>query len=534
MATATIDTIPSKAPTTFPSRLIPGARTSVATVPRKKAASATVDRSIWMRPSEYESALRQEKTTWQRFVGAVLPQPAAPNHRAALATAALADFLAIALSFSICAAFSQQVRHAGMPLLPLSGLLVPYGIIFTLLGYSERLYHPETIQSPHRENLLLAKVLAWSTVLVIGAHFFSRDSVISLVTPAASSPLSFLLMLAFRRGTRRASRRSASVAGHVRNVIIVGAGQTGRALALHLDQDSAHRRIVRGFLDNTEPLGGDIRGRVRDLALIARRHFIDEIILTIPFASEAAKEAISLARRNRIDIKVVPDLFGFEAEEVTLERVGNVPVLTLREERIPTVRLLMKRVIDVLFSTAALILAAPLFAAIALVLKLDSRGPVFYSAPRLGRKGQHFQCWKFRTMVTNANQLKENLRLQNERRGAFFKITNDPRITRVGRILRRYSLDELPQLWNVFRGEMSLVGPRPHPLDDFERYQLEDWQRLEITPGLTGLWQVTARHDPSFERSMSLDREYISGWNLWLDFKILCKTVLVVLRGEGA
>jgi lipopolysaccharide/colanic/teichoic acid biosynthesis glycosyltransferase len=219
---------------------------------------------------------------------------------------------------------------------------------------------------------------------------------------------------------------------------------------------------------------------------------------------------------------------------VKVERIGDIPVLTLCEERIPTFKLLLKRATDVAISILTLVLSGPLLFVISLAIKLDSPGPALYRATRLGRKGRHFQCFKFRTMVSDADQLKEKLRALNERQGAFFKIAGDPRITRVGSILRRYSLDELPQLWNVLRGEMSLVGPRPHPVDDFERYQLEDLQRLEITPGLTGLWQVTARHDPSFERSMSLDREYIGGWNLWMDFMILCKTVLVVLRGEGA
>ena len=137
-------------------------------------------------------------------------------------------------------------------------------------------------------------------------------------------------------------------------------------------------------------------------------------------------------------------------------------------------------------------------------------------------------------MVTDADQRKQALRRQNERNGPFFKIADDPRITWVGKFLRRYSLDELPQLWNVLRGEMSLVGPRPHPVDDTDHYTLEDWQRLDVTPGLTGLWQVTARQDPSFARSMELDREYIGRWTLGMDFRILCKTVGAVLRGEGA
>jgi lipopolysaccharide/colanic/teichoic acid biosynthesis glycosyltransferase len=136
-------------------------------------------------------------------------------------------------------------------------------------------------------------------------------------------------------------------------------------------------------------------------------------------------------------------------------------------------------------------------------------------------------------MICDADALKSDLRAQNEREGAFFKMTNDPRITRMGRVLRRYSLDELPQLWNVLRGDMSLVGPRPHPPDDVKRYQLRHLQRLDFVPGLTGLWQVTARGDPSFERSVALDVEYISRWNLWLDLRILLRTVAVVFAGSG-
>jgi len=137
-------------------------------------------------------------------------------------------------------------------------------------------------------------------------------------------------------------------------------------------------------------------------------------------------------------------------------------------------------------------------------------------------------------MVADADEKKRELLLRNERRGAFFKIQDDPRITRAGHFLRRYSLDELPQLWNVLRGEMSLVGPRPHPLDDFARYRIQDLKRLRAVPGLTGLWQVTARQDPSFERNLMLDREYIEHWSLTGDFRILLQTVAAVLQGSGS
>jgi lipopolysaccharide/colanic/teichoic acid biosynthesis glycosyltransferase len=233
-------------------------------------------------------------------------------------------------------------------------------------------------------------------------------------------------------------------------------------------------------------------------------------------------------------VKLVPECFGCDPAPVVFQKYGNVPVLTLSKERVPIFQLLVKRGIDVMLSVVGLLLSLPILAITYCAIRLDSSGPALYRAPRLGLKGRRFLCFKFRTMVANADALKQKLRAHNQRKGAFFKIVDDPRVTQVGRVLRRYSLDELPQLWNVLRGDMSMVGPRPHPVDDFERYDLEDLQRLDVLPGITGLWQVTARSDPSFARNMALDREYIGRWTLSLDFRILFKTVVVVWRGEGA
>ncbi|HUK26742.1 MAG TPA: sugar transferase [Terriglobales bacterium] len=193
----------------------------------------------------------------------------------------------------------------------------------------------------------------------------------------------------------------------------------------------------------------------------------------------------------------------------------------------------MKRTLDVALSVAALIALTPLFAAILLMVRLDSSGPALYRSRRAGKNGRIFTCYKFRTMRADADEIKPLLRSRNERKGPFFKIAADPRVTRVGRLLRRYSLDEIPQFWNVVRGEMSLVGPRPHPLDDVERYQAEHFLRLQVRPGMTGLWQVSARSDPSFQRSMALDSEYIERWSLGLDVRILFRTLPTVLQGSG-
>jgi exopolysaccharide biosynthesis polyprenyl glycosylphosphotransferase len=206
---------------------------------------------------------------------------------------------------------------------------------------------------------------------------------------------------------------------------------------------------------------------------------------------------------------------------------------TLHRSEPRVVGLFCKRVVDIALSLAALAVAAPLMAAVALAIKLDSEGPVFYVSDRIGKRGRVFRCFKYRTMVKNAEDMKKELAAHNERDGILFKMSNDPRITRLGRFLRKYSLDELPQFLNVLRGEMSIVGPRPPIALEVEKYELEHFRRLEVMPGLTGLWQVQARHDPSFAKYIELDTAYVENWSLWLDIKILVRTADVVLRGTG-
>jgi exopolysaccharide biosynthesis polyprenyl glycosylphosphotransferase len=270
-----------------------------------------------------------------------------------------------------------------------------------------------------------------------------------------------------------------------------------------------------------------------ELPRILKENFIDEVYFTPGTSRDLVMEVALEARRERIGVKVIPDLYGGLAIGATMNYIGAVPVLELNRQPIPAFGLFLKRVMDLSITVAILALASPLMLLAALAIKLDSEGPILYSAWRVGRKGRKFRCYKFRTMIANADACKDSLRHMNERNGATFKISNDPRITRAGRLLRKFSIDELPQLFNVLKGDMSIVGPRPHPVDDFKRYDLEHLRRLDVTPGLTGLWQVTARHDPSFEKNVLLDLEYIENWNIFLDLKILLKTIPEVLRGSG-
>jgi lipopolysaccharide/colanic/teichoic acid biosynthesis glycosyltransferase len=225
----------------------------------------------------------------------------------------------------------------------------------------------------------------------------------------------------------------------------------------------------------------------------------------------------------------LPEIDRNERLETAVRRGNSI----LRARPILVTGLLVKRITDLLLSAIGVLLLWPLLLAIALAVKLESAGPVIYASLRVGKKGQKFVCYKFRTMVDGADGLKDFLRPFNERQDPFFKMADDPRVTPLGRFLRKYSLDELPQLWNVLKGDMSLVGPRPHPVDDYARYRSEDHRRLGVKPGITGLWQVIARRDPSFETCMKMDLEYMRHWSLLLDFKILMRTVPTVLSGGG-
>jgi len=301
--------------------------------------------------------------------------------------------------------------------------------------------------------------------------------------------------------------------------------------------------VVKGFIDRRSAGRQDLKeqarcesiflGGVPDIPQIIREHFIDEIFICVPSDRNLVMEIAQMTRDSRVQLRVVPDLYFGLAMGATIEYAGNFLTVMLQEASIPAIGLLFKRFVDIVASCALLVFLFPALLAIAAVVKLDSEGRAIYASFRVGRKGRTFLCYKFRTMVANADAAKESLRHLNERQGVTFKIEDDPRVTRVGRFLRKYSLDELPQLWNVFLGQLSLVGPRPHPLDDYSRYALEHRRRLVVKPGITGLWQVTARRDPSFEKNLALDIEYIQRWSPWLDIQILWKTVGVVLAGTG-
>ncbi len=528
-------------PEGYASRLIPGVAVAQFGVPRKRPHSVRSDGPLWAGEKPQAFSRPSRAAPLLNLMQAVLPGPAVPGQAWSLLANVLADFLLVFVNFLAVSHLHLALRRnlaglagpSGAPP-PWLGFVLLYGVLITLLGYSEGLYRTDLVREPRDERRILIRTLGWATLLAGTLIYLFGIDRIPPTAVIASAGLNSVTMLAWRRWQRSRAAQRAQNGRAARNVLIVGAGRLGHEVADCLNRNPQRGRVIRGFLDDNWRRDPDGLGTVDDLARIARAEFADEIILTLPHDSAITQKVIREARRNRLDVKLVPDLSGFESQSAIIENFGPLPVLSLHEEPIPSGGLFLKRAFDVVGSTLGLALAGPVMALIALVIRLDSPGLVFYRAARVGRKGRCFVCFKFRTMVADAEGMKERLRPLNQRQGAFFKIGSDPRITRAGRFLRRYSLDELPQLWNVLKGEMSLVGPRPHPLDDFARYDLEHLRRLDVTPGITGLWQVTARQDPSFRRSMALDLEYIEQWSLGLDLRILLKTLSVVLEGSGA
>jgi exopolysaccharide biosynthesis polyprenyl glycosylphosphotransferase len=327
---------------------------------------------------------------------------------------------------------------------------------------------------------------------------------------------------------------------NTRNVLIVGTGPEAHALRHHLESLRHLGYAFKGFIEfsgtssRVISSSGSMAGTLETLFQQARRQFVDEIFFTTQCEPGIMQNCLEKARAHGIDLRVVPSLYDGLAWSNPVEYIGQFPTIPLHRGNVPELRLVVKRVLDVVFSSMLLLFLSPFLLAISIAIRLGSEGPIFYPSDRIGKKGRVFRCFKFRTMVRDAEERRADFMHMNERDGVLFKISNDPRITRVGRFLRKYSLDELPQFLNVLRGDMSVVGPRPPLASEVMEYKLSHLRRLDVTPGITGLWQVLGRQDPSFDSYVSFDVAYIENWSILLDLKIIFRTVGVVLSGTGA
>ena len=322
------------------------------------------------------------------------------------------------------------------------------------------------------------------------------------------------------------------------NVLIIGAGKVGATLAQEILRRPGMGIKIIGFLDDTQTGQAGVKdlkviGKIFDFSEIARKEFINKIFITMYPDSHVFSNILEQAKEMNIAVRVVPQGFELTSGELYRYNIGFVPILEYAD--VENLRKQVgKRFFDFIMSLFLFFIFLPVFAVMAVMVKMDSPGPVFYFSKRYGRRGQIFHMYKFRSMTINAEQIIKELRHKNEADGPIFKIKKDPRVTRFGQFLRKYSLDELPQIINVLKGEMSLVGPRPFPIDQIEKEDLRQLKRLEVRPGITGLWQVRGRSDISFSRLVKWDIWYINNWSFGLDFSILLQTIPVVIKGKGA
>jgi exopolysaccharide biosynthesis polyprenyl glycosylphosphotransferase len=326
-------------------------------------------------------------------------------------------------------------------------------------------------------------------------------------------------------------------AGYRRRALLVGSGKHIDAVAHAISGRSRTRVELVGYISLTPRPDNGLRsvGQLDDLPQVLIRERVQEVIIADPdFPQERALELVDLCHRRGVTVHVAPSTMEILAERADFVPGQTVPLFTLRPPVFEGIDYALKRTFDLVLSTIGLFLLSPILFIIAIAIRLNSKGPAIYRSVRPGMAGRPFYCFKFRTMREHSDQIQADLEPLNEKSGAIFKIRDDPRLTKVGRFLRRFSLDELPQLANVVLGEMSLVGPRPLPMRDFEK--LEEWhkKRYLVLPGITGLWQVSGRADLDFDDLVRLDFVYLERWSVFLDLSILLKTIPAVFSRRGA
>jgi len=421
-----------------------------------------------------------------------------------------------------------------------AGLLAVWHITFASFG----LYRSHRLGRRRDEIVSVIKAMTVATLILLVAALIFK---ISMITPV------FLMvfwavgagMVVISRLTLRYLLKQIRVHGrNLRLVLIVGTNPRALELARKIEATPELGYRVIGFVDEEWPglkefqnSGHRLICSVDDFPNHLRHNVVDEVVMALPVRSYyfQASRIAALCEEQGIPMRFPSSLFNLKAAQSRAEEFEGGALITLYRGTGDGWSMMMKRLIDLAVSTLALIALAPLFLVVAILIKLNSPGPVFFIQKRMGLSKRRFSLFKFRTMVPDAETRLREIEHLNEVSGPVFKIKHDPRITPIGKFLRKTSIDELPQLINVFRGEMSLVGPRPLPVRDYEGFD-QDWQRrrFSVRPGITCLWQVGGRSSIPFEKWMELDMEYIDKWSLWLDLKILAQTIPAVLRGSGA
>lgn len=427
-------------------------------------------------------------------------------------------------------------------LLANASLLVVAGLGFRAAARREHLYRSRRLERLTGEFIPIVRATAFSFVLFAMAAYVLKPTLLTgdfiVLFTVATVSLIFAQRLCIRAALRQARRRGRNF----RRVLIVGTNNRARRLCRTFQDHPEYGIRVLGFADDRAARsaswgpGLDVVTDLDSLASYVQDHVVDEVFIALPVRSyfDAIQQVIAVCEAIGITSHVITDFYRVAIANRELGQIGVLPYMTYTTEPRAPSKLAAKRVIDIALSAAALVVLSPLMAVCALAVKLSSPGRTFFGQRRVGYHHRQFTMWKFRTMFADAEARKADLAALNEADGPVFKIRADPRVTPVGRILRRFSLDELPQLWNVLRGDMSLVGPRPLPAAESEACNGVQRRRLSMKPGLTCTWQVSGRNAVPFERWVEMDLAYIDNWSLALDAQLMLRTIPAVLTGRGA
>jgi exopolysaccharide biosynthesis polyprenyl glycosylphosphotransferase len=417
------------------------------------------------------------------------------------------------------------------------GLLVIYPLGWVIGLALNGLYRPRARWSIRREALDVLRATIAFALVTLSALFVFRWPEVSRAFLLVLFPAQAAVTIVSRALLRLAMERRRRQGKNLRFVLILGAGPRGQAFAQKLED---HRELglrVVGFVDESsefDPPGQwEYLGPLERLEDLLHSRVIDEVAICLPFSQWSLIDAIAhLCEEEGKIVRIPMDVLDHAVTVGRMEELDGTPVYSLVSGPDRAISLTIKRAVDLVFSGAGLVLLSPLLLAIAAAVKLDDGGPVLFRQRRVGVHGRQFSVVKFRSMSVDAEMRLVDVAHLNEIQGQAFKMTNDPRVTQVGRLLRRTSLDELPQLINVLLGDMSLVGPRPPLPSEVEGYDLWHRRRLSMKPGITGLWQVRGRSSADFDTWVEADLEYIDRWSLWLDFKILLRTIPAALDGR--
>lgn len=414
-----------------------------------------------------------------------------------------------------------------------------FTICYTAVARRYGLYAAVPLRNGAHETRLIVQASLTAELFLCGALYLTHDVVSSRLLVLLLFLVTAIVLSIRRAFWRRARYRGYERGAELRNVLILGTNRLCAAIGdqmtnqVHMGFQLCGYITLPGSRENEEVPPDAILGTVEDLRQAVRGKFIDELVIAQPCSTELAIRLVDEARNLDVDLSSITGYFPDLSANAPPERIGCYPVVMLHRRERRVLALFLKRILDIFLSLIALILILPVLLVISAAILIDSPGSIFYVSKRIGKRGRSFNCYKFRTMVADAEARRKEIAALNERDGILFKASNDPRVTRLGKFLRKYSLDELPQFLNVLQGDMSLVGPRPPLASEVERYDLAHLRRLDVLPGLTGLWQIQARQNASFDRYIALDTAYIENWSFWLDLTILIRTVGVVLEGTG-